>query len=261
MVEIAFTQHAGKAHPVQQDALWTGETCLQLQDAGTSQLTLTPPLLLAIADGVAVSPHSQLASRFVIEHLARVAATQGLSARTVRDVHGALCDRYARGKTHGSSTTLVATYISGQTCQIINVGDSRAYLVAANGSWTQLSRDHTVLNDLRDAHLAEEGIEYASVYDALSDCLIADDEEDQFSIHQRQTTLGPGDTLLLSSDGVHDTLGDQHLRALYDPELHVGAQVEIFREAVLRAGAPDNFSLILARQAYGSLPDTESTTL
>ena len=249
MVDIAFTQHAGKVHPVQQDALWTGETCIQLQDAGTSLLTLALPLLLAIADGVAISPQPQLASRFVIKHLAGIAATQGLSARTIRDVHGALCDRYARGKTRGSSTTLVAAYIRDAACQIINVGDSRAYLVAANGCWTQLSRDHTVLNDLRDANVAEAGIAYASMYDALSDCLIADDEEDQFSIHQRQTTLQPGDTLLLCSDGVHDTLGDRQLRELYDPELSLGAQVEILREAVLRAGAPDNFSLILARQA------------
>lgn len=250
MFEIAFTQHAGKVHPVQQDALWNGETCIQLPDAGTSLQTLMQPLLLAIADGVAISPQPQLASRFVIKHLAEISATRGLSARTVRDVHGALCDRYARGKTYGSSTTLVAAFINDNVCQIVNVGDSRAYLVTANGCWTQLSRDHTVLNDLRDAHLAEDGIEYASVYDALSDCLIADDEEDQFSIHLRQTIMQPSDTLLLCSDGVHDTLGDRQLRKLYDAELSVYAQVDIIREAVLRAGAPDNFSLILARRAF-----------
>jgi serine/threonine protein phosphatase PrpC len=248
MLEIAFTQHAGKAHPVQQDALWTGEKCIQLSDSGTASLVLDPPLLLAIADGVAISPQPQTASRFVVEDLAQRTEEEGLSARTVRKVHGALCDRFARGKTFGTSTTLVAAYITGKTCQVMNVGDSRCYLITDHGSWTQVSHDHTVLNDLRETHLVDDGTKYASMYDALSDCLIADDEEDQFAIHQRQLFLQPADTLLLCSDGVHDTLGDERLCELYDPKLDTLAQVQVFRKAVLRAGAPDNFSIILARQ-------------
>ena len=248
MLEITFTQHAGKAHAMQQDALWTGEKCIQLSDSGTTSLVRDPPLLLAIADGVAISPQPQIASRFVVEDLAHRTTEEGLSARTVRKVHGALCDRYARGKTFGTSTTLVAAYITGNTCQVINVGDSRSYLITDHGSWTQVSRDHTVLNDLRDTHLVDDGMKYASMYDALSECLIADDEEDQFAIHQRQLILQPADTLLLCSDGVHDTLGDESLRELYDLKLDTLAQVQVFRKAVLRAGAPDNFSIILARQ-------------
>lgn len=249
MFEITFTQHAGKAHAMQQDALWTGEKCIQLSDFGATSLLLAPPFLLAIADGVAISPQPQIASRFVVEDLAHRTAEEGLSARTVRKVHGALCDRYARGMTFGTSTTLVAAYINGITCQVINVGDSRGYLITDDGSWTQLSRDHTLLNDLRDTHLVDDGTKYASMYDALSDCLIADDEEDQFAIHQRQLILQPTDTLLLCSDGVHDTLGDERLRELYDLKLDILVQVQVFRKAVLRAGAPDNFSIILARQA------------
>lgn len=248
MLEIAFTQHAGKAHPIQQDALWTGEKCIQLSDSGSASLVLDQPLLLAIADGVAISPQPQTASRFVVEDLANRTAEEGLSARTVRKVHGALCDRYARGKTFGTSTTLVAAYITGNTCQVINVGDSRSYLITSQGIWAQVSRDHTVLNELRETHLVDDGTTYASIYNALSDCLIADDEEDQFAIHQRQLILQPADTLLLCSDGVHDTLGDESLRELYDPKLNTLSQVKVFRKAVLRAGAPDNFSIILARQ-------------
>ena len=66
-------------------------------------------------------------------------------------------------------------------------------------------------------------------------------------MHWRQGDRTPGDTFLLCTDGVHDTLGEARLRALYHAELTVGEQASRYREAVLTAGAPDNFSLILWR--------------
>ena len=89
--------------------------------------------------------------------------------------------------------------------------------------------------------------EYARIYDALDACLIADDEETEFPVHWQVSDFEVGDTLLLCSDGVHQTIGQQMLEQLFDPHLSTYTQVDIFRTAVLNAGAPDNFSLILAR--------------
>lgn len=50
-----------------------------------------------------------------------------------------------------------------------------------------------------------------------------------------------------ATDGVHDTLGEAHLQSLFQPGLEPADQVRVWREAVLAAGAPDNFSLILLR--------------
>lgn len=247
MLEIAYSQHRGKVHSSQQDALWNGKCCIQTANAKSASYVSNRPILLAIADGVAISPSPQLASRFVIEQLARQIAGKGLSGKTIRALHGELCNHYARGKTFGTSTTLVAAYLTNGEIAVVNVGDSRAYLISHQGSWTTLTRDHTVLNELIDANLADPSAEYASLYNALSDCLVADHEEDQFAIHQTQAQLNPGDSLLLCSDGVHDTLGEARLKSLFDQAHHPQQQVEIWRKAILRAGAPDNFSIILAR--------------
>ena len=59
----------------------------------------------------------------------------------------------------------------------------------------------------------------------------------------------PGDTLLLCSYGVHDTLREWKLESLFDPHRPVEDQVAVIRAAVLAAGAPGNFSLILARRS------------
>ena len=54
----------------------------------------------------------------------------------------------------------------------------------------------------------------------------------------------PGDALLLCTDGVHDTLDSASLQQLIVPGTSALAQAQILRKAVIRAGAPDNFSLI-----------------
>ena len=248
MIEIAYSQHSGKLNRSQQDALWNGIACIQSVNSATASYTTEGDrLLTAVADGVAISPFPHLASRFVIEALAELGNDVELSVKQVREIQGKLCDRYAKGKTLGSSTTLVAATCCNAICHIVNVGDSRAYMITASGNWTQLSHDHTILNDLIETGEADPEIEYAQMYGGLAHCLIADNEEDVFSAHHSSAPFLAGASLLLCSDGLHDTLGDTALRQLYSPDNSPQEQVAVWRKAVLQAGAPDNFSIILAR--------------
>ena len=251
VLEIAYSQHSGLHHQIQQDALWNGRALFQRGNQPTTSILLQEmSSFFAVADGVSASPEPQLASRFIVETMATSLSVQPdveLDVRLVRRVHGLLCDRYARGRTFGSSTTMVATQIIGNRCIVANVGDSRAYRISADGSWENLSRDHTVIESLRQQGWASCDLEYAHIYDALDSCLIADDEETEFSVHSRVSSFEVGDTLLLCSDGVHQTLGQKMLEQLFDPRLTTHCQVDIFRTAVLKAGAPDNFSLILVK--------------
>ena len=256
-LEIAYTQHSGRQRSMQQDALWNGQALCQSKDQPTTVIRRREESsLFAVADGVSVSPMPQLASCFVIETLAAMlndSPQSVLDVRQIRRVHGLLCDRFAHGRTFGSSTTLVATQIAGNQCVTVNTGDSRAYRILADGNWQTLSRDHTVIESLRQQGLASCDQEYAHIYDALDSCLIADDEETEFSVHLHASSFEVGDTLLLCSDGVHQTLGQKALEKLFDPRHSARAQAEIFRTAVLRAGAPDNFSLILVKHT-GNVP-------
>jgi serine/threonine protein phosphatase PrpC len=258
MFEIAYTQHSGHPSRDQQDALWNGRACVQLVDMVTRvRVQYDRRLLLAIADGVAVSPSPHLASRWVIKTLAALASDADLSPRLVRELHGRLCDRYATGRTLGTSTTLVAASCNVSRCVVTNVGDSRAYLIKSDGEWSQLSRDHSVLNDLIDHGQVDFDPVYAHLYDGLAHYLIADHQEDGFRIHQTSIPLGIGDRLLLCSDGVHDVLGEPTMQRLYKLHDTVAGQVDAWRRAVLAAGAPDNFSMILARRL--SAPGPRST--
>lgn len=252
MFEIAYTQHRDKLNPHQQDALWNGKQAIQHVDIPSRTYTLPEKsLLLAVADGVAVSPAPYLASLFVIKTLGMVGGAEvSLTSRRVRDIHGLPCDRHAKGRTWGSSTTLVAVRCTSDACEVANVGDSRAYRISTDGHWQQLSHDHTILNDMIASGEAEAGLEYARMYQDLAHCLVAD-EEDDFRVHFCQSPFFPGDSMLLCSDGLHDTLGDDRLRSLYSVSASPLEQVKIWRKAVMAAGAPDNFSIIYSRRLPG----------
>ena len=248
ILDIAYTQHRGTdwRYPVQQDALWNGVEVIQSRNRLPAGLqTHADVISLAVADGLGGTPQAERASRTVLEELA--AAIQGgalFDRGLVRRIHARLCDRLAFGETIGSATTLAAVQIQGEQCAVMNVGDSRVYRLSSRGEWQQLSRDHTVLSGMLARGEAEEGAEYATVYNMLDSCLAADSEDADFDIHHCVAPFLPGDALMLCTDGVHDTLGSASLQQLIVPGTSALAQAQILRKAVIRAGAPDNFSLI-----------------
>ncbi len=247
---IAYTQHCGrdKRFPQQQDSLWNGVAVFQKRNLLPQQhVAHGESISVAVADGVGCSPRSELASLCVLQALASEPADNPFDRRMVGRLHEQLCKRLARGETYGSSTTLAAVRCYPDHCEVLNAGDSRVYRISAAGVWQQLSHDHSLINSLIEQGEAEAGVEYASFYYSLDSCLVADSEESEFSIHRRIERMAVGDTLLLCTDGVHDTLSDAQLQSLFNPNLSPKEQAQVWRDAVLDAGAPDNLSLIVVR--------------
>ncbi|MDP1606984.1 MAG: hypothetical protein Q8L93_10150, partial [Rhodocyclaceae bacterium] len=121
-INIAITQHCGR-NPGQQDALWDGETVFQKRDLPVSCRFVADDerLVVAVADGVASSPMAQMASRVVLDALASEISSGALfDVRTIRRVHGRLCDALAKGKTFGSSTTLAAMECQDGRCVVLS---------------------------------------------------------------------------------------------------------------------------------------------
>lgn len=250
MFEIVTTSHRGKRPCVQQDALFDGVDCIQSADLAPNSQLIHAPLTFAVADGVSVSAQPQRASLTALTLLKKLCEQSELNPKLIRVLHEQLCDQLAKGQTYGSSTTLVAAQIIDNHCTIVNVGDSRAYLfnlINSQSQSTQLSRDHTIINGLIERGEASPDTEYAGIYNGLEHCLIADFEEFDFAIHHTKLRVNTGDTLLLCSDGVHDELGDERLFSLFDGRLTLIEQAQVWRDAVLRSGASDNFSMVLLR--------------
>ena len=255
-LQIAFCTHRGSTLG-QQDSVLIGTQVHQADDLESQSVIEGTEVLLAIADGVAASDRSGFVSRALLELLPKAKQEHPewlrdglLSNRHLREAHTRLCERAERlPRLRGGASTIVAAHVREEHVTILNCGDSRAYIRLADGNIRQLSRDHTELQQLLDSGEADEGVQYASFYDRLTDCIATDPDESDFAIHRVEMRLAAGDLLVLCSDGVHDILPEQEwhdiLRASSDPE----ALVSTTRSAVLRAGASDNFSVIAAAMA------------
>lgn len=242
---IACCTHHGTT-PGQQDSVLFGTVVHQDADLEVQTRADGDSVLVAIADGLSISARSAAVSRALLERLP-IAVPHGatLSSRHLREVQRLLCERAERHpRIRGGASTIVAAQVTAGLITALNCGDSRAYLRSADGDVRQLSRDHTELQRLIETGAASKDIEYASVYDVLTDCITADPDESDFAIHRGEARLAPGDLLVLCSDGVHDVLAKADWHTMLGTATDPAALVSATRAAVLAAGAPDNFSVI-----------------
>lgn len=262
MYTLAYTMHQGKVCRQQQDCLLIHKKIYQEKSL---PITTSPfnkeELLLAVADGLTSSGGNprlapQKASRVALEELVKTWRQNPewfqdgfIANRHLRRVQAQLAQRLSHSPiTHGAATTLVVVHLKNDHCALLNTGDSRIYLANAAGIWQRLSKDHTLLQGLIDQGKALADQEYGSIYGMLEHALTADFDETDFAIHRQTTILEQGATLVLCSDGIHDQLGEQQMWDAFDPARDVATQTRMWRDAVWKNGAKDNFSLIVLRR-------------
>lgn len=145
----------------------------------------------------------------------------------------------------GMGTTMVAVLLMGQRAHILNVGDSRAYLLGEEGV-TRVTRDHSVVEDL--VQRGELTPEEARIHPQKNLITRALGAEPSVKADLYELELKTGQFLLLCSDGLSNMLTDQELlyEVLYgeSPEDCCQRMLEI----ALSRGAPDNVTAVLIQQ-------------
>ncbi|HED4408795.1 TPA: protein phosphatase 2C domain-containing protein [Pasteurella multocida] len=240
MWKVTFCQQAGTLKKRNQDALFNGQRVYQyvLKKSETIEID-KENLIIGISDGVSHSPRPELASRYFMEKLQ---ACNHLNSQWLRATHQQFCEEHCQ-RIFGSSCTFVAAQLSpnGQ-CLIMNVGDSRAYRITAQGEWIQLSYDHILLNRLTPN--ADQTTEYATMYYGLSDALIADHEETDFHIFILQYQLEKGDFLLLCSDGLTDDIPEHIRHTIWQKFDNIEEKLTALRQYTKGLKKRDDFSVI-----------------
>jgi serine/threonine protein phosphatase PrpC len=111
----------------------------------------------------------------------------------------------------GMGSTLVAFRILEDQLTVIHVGDSRCYLVR-NGNAMQLTEDHSfVAEQLRRGLITPAEAEASAKRSVITRAIGA---EPDVRPDVQITTLQPGDTLLLASDGLTRHVEDSELAAI-----------------------------------------------
>jgi len=146
----------------------------------------------------------------------------------------------------GMGTTLVATVFAGNRLVVGHAGDSRLYRFR-QGQLTQLTRDHSLLQDQIDAGLICASLARQAPYrNVVTRALgIAPDPRPDIAAH----AVHAGDTYLLCSDGLHDMLSDAQIATTLRSEPALETAGHALLTQANDAGGRDNISLILVQCA------------
>jgi len=194
--------------------------------------------LFAVADGVGGLDLGEVASATAVSVVTRAFAEAqagamliSLMPRLIQHANAAVHDCTLQPQYRGTrmATTLVACALRYDQAIVSHVGDSRCYLVR-NGQARQITQDHTMVNEQRKMGLISADEIAAS---ESRHVLIRSLGPEMFvSPDTTAVSLQPGDTLVLSTDGLHDELRETELAAIVSQKK---TAAELARELVARA--------------------------
>ena len=213
-----------------------------------SMLVLTDRGLWAVADGMGGHDAGDVASAKVVEALGALPKAADLDALVANAVEA--LERVNRqlialsasgGVERRMGTTVVGLAIADGEFRCFWAGDSRAYRLR-DGQIEQLSRDHSLVQDLVDAGMLEaEGMQDHPSANLITRAVgVAED----LRIDTVSGEVKPGDQYLLASDGLTRMMEDDELAALLSSRPAQEATDRMI-ETVLERGAPDNVSIIV----------------
>ena len=241
--EITFCQQIGSNKRHNQDALFNGEAVFQYKlKTAEKRLENRPHFIVGVADGISNSNRSEKASKLAMQLLSKM---ESLSRQTIYDLQSSLSAELAEDY-FGSATTFVAAEIDqiSRKAKILSVGDSRAYLVDAQGKWQQITQDHSILSELLADFPDEKEEDFATIYGAVSSCLVADYSEFQDKIFYQEIEIKQGESLLLCSDGLTDGLSAEVREKIWKQYDNDKSRLTVYRKLIEKQRFYDDFSVV-----------------
>jgi PPM family protein phosphatase len=143
---------------------------------------------------------------------------------------------------HGMGCTLAGMAIQDFTVSIINVGDSRVYLIR-NNDIEQISKDHTLAEDqVERGVMSREEARQSQLRHILSSVIGVDS---RIRIHMDELAVMPGDIFLLCTDGLTAVMSDSEILEEVLREMPGPETLERLIEEVNQRGGPDNTTVTL----------------
>lgn len=229
----------------------------RVREINEDALLVKPDIgLWAVADGMGGHEVGDVASRMIVEALALVEPAAALSdfvdvvEQALVDVNRQIID-YADvmfdSATMGS--TLVALVIRGRVGVCLWAGDSRLYRMR-NHQLTQLTRDHSHVQDLLEAGEISEEEAVNHPHGNVITRAVGVEEDGLIDINVFNTQIG--DTFVLCSDGLYNTVDDEQImQTLSENDAEQAAQQLV--QASLANGAPDNVTVIVVKGEPGKI--------
>jgi protein phosphatase len=208
------------------------------------------PRLLAMADGMGGHAGGDIASSTVIgalvdldgEALGSSEASSALLQR-ITAANDRLAEiAKAEPSLLGMGTTLIAILRSHNKLVLAHIGDSRAFL-ARDGKLTQITKDHSFVQNLVDEGRITEEEAMGHPQRSLVTRVLTGQDDDEPDVTVREARIG--DRYLIASDGLTDYVAGDTIAEMVLAGETPGATADRLVELALKAGAPDNVTIVI----------------
>lgn len=209
------------------------------------------PNLYIVADGMGGHKAGDFASRFSVNEFEKELKEQrartiiGSMEGAIRLVNDRLLKEAASEPDYeGMGTTFVAACISGDRVYILNIGDSRLYLLNETGTIRQITQDHSLVEEkILRGEIERKDAKNHPEKNVITRALGATEQvlPDFFEVELRA-----GDYILLCSDGLTNMVEDNVIKEIVlNPETVLKEKTESLIKLANENGGRDNISLIL----------------
>ena len=282
-VEIHATSHIGRVRRGNEDnylilnvsrsKAWTGaqadgEFVIETQTFDID----SNGVVLAVSDGMGGALAGEVASKMAVESVCEKILTEDVDATLTPEEHehhliaklynatvyaNYLIHQQGRSDAQfqGMGATFTGLGVTPEAVDIIQVGDSRAYLVR-NGKIYQVTKDQSLVQQLIDAQqISAEEAETHTLKNVILQALGAQNE-----IYPVSARLAPSknDVVLLCSDGLSNKVTAASMQRIITENLDglAKACADLVTEAN-ENGGEDNITVVLAKITGEGLPEPE----
>jgi len=241
------------------------DSTLLLQFQRIHESMSAPVGVYIVADGMGGHDYGQVASRVAINIIAERMTRELLLAPlttekngeaprpfdedalvallhgSVEDANNVLCQKNAQEKTDMGST-LTGFMVVGEHAYIVNVGDSRTYMVRSKQLY-QLTTDHSLVGQLVASGLIEPDDVYTHPQRSQIFRSLGDKTTLQIDIFKQQ--LHPGDIMLSCCDGLWEMVRNPQIESILNEAPDPQTACAQLIEAANTNGGEDNISAIV----------------
>jgi len=240
MLEFGFKSDKGKVREINQDAFFV----------------MPEESIFLVADGVGGHNLGELASRMTVAGGATFIKENPIPADADADYfRDYFCELLFLVNDHiygigqekalgNMATTLVMLYLRDDDAYVINIGDSRAYLIR-DEEIRQVTDDHTFVNDLvkKGIITKEEAASHPKRNMITRAIGAADDIRPDFFTFKTY----PDDIIVLCTDGLYGEVSDEDICSIIIKNEHMrGACAELV-EAANNNGGEDNITVVAVK--------------
>ena len=206
--------------------------------------------LFVVADGMGGHNAGEYASWYTVEtlvQLIRESKEQNLYeilAQSIQEVNQRLIRKsYEEDRLRGMGTTLTLATVVDKTLYVVNIGDSRTYLINEQ-EIRQISQDHSLVKEMVREGIFERGSEQYQLKKNIITKAIGVElalRPDFFEVELKEN-----EHLLLCSDGLTNMVEDSEIWKIVEQPIYIEERVHQLIEMANTNGGKDNIAIVLA---------------